>query len=96
MESALERSRWVYLHEPDRFRHAEDIRYADQYRHGRNWSGYQLPPSLPLHTDPVSLNTFKEKMKSLPDQSRPPSGLCARHQSSIEPDPQLADDPTIG
>ncbi len=65
MESALERSRWVYLHEPDRFRHAEDIRYADQYRHGRNWSGYQLPPSLPLHTDPVSLNTFKEKMKSL-------------------------------
>ncbi|CAH0992164.1 hypothetical protein SIN8267_02280 [Sinobacterium norvegicum] len=65
MESALERSRWVYLHEPDRFRHAEDIRYADQYRHGRNWSGYQLPPSLPLHTDQVSLNTFKEKMKSL-------------------------------
>ncbi|TNF18412.1 MAG: hypothetical protein EP325_04785 [Vibrionaceae bacterium] len=65
MPSALERSRWVYLHQPDKFRHAEDIRYADQYRHGRNWSGYQLPPSLPLHTDPVSLDTFKEKMKSL-------------------------------
>jgi hypothetical protein len=65
MPSALERSRWVYLHQPDKFRHAEDIRYADQYRHGRNWSGYQLTPSLPLHTDPVSLDTFKEKMKSL-------------------------------
>ncbi|EKF9276409.1 hypothetical protein O1B68_002150 [Vibrio cholerae] len=65
MPSALERSRWVYLHQPDKFRYAEDIRYADQYRHGRNWSGYQLPPSLPLHTDPVSLDTFKEKMKSL-------------------------------
>lgn len=65
MPSAPERSRWVYLHQPDKFRHAEDIRYADQYRHGRNWSGYQLPPSLPLHTDPVSLDTFKEKMKSL-------------------------------
>lgn len=65
MPSALERSRWVYLHEPEKFRHAEDIRYADQYWHSHNWSGYQLPPSLLLHTDPVSLDTFKEKMRSL-------------------------------
>jgi hypothetical protein len=65
MESALERSRWVYLHEPDRFRHAEDIRYADQYRHGRNWSGYQVDATLPLHTDPVAMETFKAKIKSL-------------------------------
>lgn len=65
MESALERSRWVYLHEPDRFRHAEDIRYADQYRHGRNWSGYQVEAALPLHSDPVSMDTFKAKIKAL-------------------------------
>ena len=39
METALERSHWVYVHKPECFRHAEDIRYAAQYRHGRNWSG---------------------------------------------------------
>jgi hypothetical protein len=65
MPSALERSRWVYVQHPDNFRHAEDIRYADQYRHGRNWSGFQLTPELPLHTDEVSLDAFKDKMKSL-------------------------------
>jgi len=65
LASALERSRWVYLHEPDRFRHAEDIRYADQYRHGRNWSGYQVEAALPLHTDPVTVEMFKAKIKSL-------------------------------
>lgn len=65
MESALERSRWVYLHEKNRFRHAEDIRYADQYRHGRNWSGYQVGATLPLHTDPVTMEAFKTKIKTL-------------------------------
>ncbi len=65
MESALERSRWVYLHEPDNFRHAEDIRYADQYRHGQNWGGYQVGVDQPLHTDLASMNAFKEKIKSL-------------------------------
>ncbi|WP_027853073.1 hypothetical protein [Marinobacterium litorale] len=65
MPSALERSRWVYLHEPDSFRHAEDIRYADQYRHGRNWSGYQVEVGLPLNSDAVSLSAFKEKIRSL-------------------------------
>ena len=65
MPSSLERSRWVYVQHPDNFRHAEDIRYADQYRHGRNWSGFQLSPELPLHTDEVSLDAFKDKIKSL-------------------------------
>ncbi len=65
LDSAVERSRWVYLHEPDNFRHAEDIRYADQYRHGRNWSGYQVEAGISLATDQVSLDTFKAQLKSL-------------------------------
>ncbi len=65
LDSAVERSRWVYLHEPDNFRHAEDIRYADQYRYGRNWSGYQVDAGISLATDQVSLDTFKAQLKSL-------------------------------
>ncbi|OED43321.1 hypothetical protein AB833_04045 [Chromatiales bacterium (ex Bugula neritina AB1)] len=65
MSSAMERSRWIYLHAPDKFRHAEDVRYSDQYRHGRDWSGYQVEASLPLHNDPVSINIFKAKIKAL-------------------------------
>lgn len=65
LTSAWERSRWVYLHEPDHFRHAEDIRYADQYRYGRNWTGYQVAAALPLHSDPISLEAFKTKVRAL-------------------------------
>lgn len=65
LQNGIERSHWVYINEPDSFRHAEDIRYADQYRHGRNWSGYQVEAGISLATDPVSLATFKDKVKAL-------------------------------
>ncbi len=65
LDSAVERSRWVYLHEPDNFRHAEDIRYADQYRHGRDWNSYEIGTKPELHTDPASIASFKEKIRAL-------------------------------
>lgn len=65
LQNGIERSHWAYINEPNAFRHAEDIRYADQYRHGRNWSGYQIDAGISMATDPVSLATFKDKIKSL-------------------------------
>ena len=65
LQNGIERSHWVYVNEAESFRHAEDIRYADQYRHGRNWSGYQVEAGIALATDGVSLTAFKEKIKSL-------------------------------
>jgi hypothetical protein len=65
LQNGIERSHWVYVNEPESFRHAEDIRYADQYRHGRNWSGYQVEAGIALATDRASLTAFKEKIKTL-------------------------------
>lgn len=65
IDSALERSRWVYLHQFEEFRHAEDIRMSDQYRFGRDWSSYQIHESALLHTDGASLDAFKDSMRSL-------------------------------
>ena len=65
LQNGIERSHWAYVNEPQSFRHAEDIRYADQYRHGQNWSGYKVDEGITLATDPVSLATFKDKIKSL-------------------------------
>lgn len=65
LSNGIERSHWVYVNEPESFRHAEDIRYADQYRYGRNWSGYQVDAGISLATDQVSLDTFKAQLKSL-------------------------------
>ena len=30
LQNGIERSHWAYINEPNAFRHAEDIRYADQ------------------------------------------------------------------
>ncbi|ABC32276.1 conserved hypothetical protein [Hahella chejuensis KCTC 2396] len=65
LPSAQDRSLWTYLHESESFRHAEDIRYADQYRHGRNWSGYQVETGLRLRSDEMSLEVFKDRVRSL-------------------------------
>lgn len=65
LSNGIERSHWVYLNDPSSFRHAEDIRYADQYRHGKNWSGYKVDAGIDLATDQVSLATFTAKLKSL-------------------------------
>lgn len=65
LSNGIERSHWVYLNDPDSFRHAEDIRYADQYRHGKNWSGFKVDAGINLATDSASLATFTAKLKSL-------------------------------
>ena len=61
---AADRSVWVFVNHPERFRQAEDIRYADHYRHGSKWSGYQVDAELPLHNDVKSVDAFKTKIKS--------------------------------
>ncbi|MEO5372547.1 MAG: hypothetical protein H7833_20950 [Magnetococcus sp. DMHC-1] len=44
--NAYDRIMWLYLNDPERFRRAEEIRYAEHQRQGRRWSGYVL---LSLH-----------------------------------------------
>lgn len=63
MENGVERSQWVYVNEPEAFRHAEDIRYADQYRHGRNWNGYQFEAGIPMATDERALAAFTDTIR---------------------------------
>jgi hypothetical protein len=41
LEGPNNRSLWVFLNEPDRFRLAEEVRYNDERRRGRSWSGFE-------------------------------------------------------
>lgn len=63
LSSAVDRSRWAYLYEPELFNHAEDIRYTDQYRHSRCWSGYQLTAGLNPTVGTLALASFKDCVK---------------------------------
>jgi hypothetical protein len=53
LEGANNRSLWVFLNENDRFRLAEEVRYNDERRRGRSWSGFGVDPDLTVKKDPV-------------------------------------------
>ena len=53
------RALWMFLNEPVRFRHAEEVRYTDERRRGRSWDGFIGTPNLDLRRDEVALEAFK-------------------------------------
>jgi len=58
LEGANNRSLWVFLNEADRFRLAEEVRYNDERRRTRSWSGFGVDPNLSVKKDPTSRAAF--------------------------------------
>jgi len=57
------RSAWMFVHEPDAFRHAEEARYTDEHRRGRMWDGFVGQPGLPLRQSPEAMERFKAAVR---------------------------------
>jgi hypothetical protein len=57
------RSLWVFLNEPVRFRHAEEVRCTDERRRGRSWDGFIGEPNLDLRRDEASIDAFKTALR---------------------------------
>ena len=62
LESNHDRALFVFLRTPNAFRHAEDIRYADEYRKGRMWDGFLGPTDLPVSRDQQHVADFEKKV----------------------------------
>jgi len=58
-----DRALWMFLNEPVRFRHAEEVRYTDERRRGRSWDGFIGAPNLDLRRDEASLEAFKAALR---------------------------------
>jgi hypothetical protein len=58
LEGANNRSLWVFLNENDQFRLAEEVRYNDERRRGRSWSGFEVEKDLAVRKDPISVAAF--------------------------------------
>jgi len=63
LENGLARALYVFLHDPDAFRRAEEVRYTDSHRRGRMWEGYITKPGLSLEQDARSLENFKNGVR---------------------------------
>lgn len=63
-ENAIARSVWLYLHEPNAFRRAEEIRYADNYRLGRMWDGFEGQTGLSVSDALDHRREFAERVRT--------------------------------
>jgi hypothetical protein len=59
LRNANDRALWMFLNEPDAFRHAEEVRFTDERRRGRMWDGFVCASGLNVHRDGTALNAFK-------------------------------------
>jgi hypothetical protein len=64
IESAHDRALFVFLNDLQAFRQAEDIRYLDEKRRGRMWTGFVLVPDLLIKRDPETLEVFQQTLRN--------------------------------
>lgn len=63
LEGPNNRSLWVFLNEPDQFRKAEEVRYNDERRRGRSWSGFEVEKDCTVRRDPISVAAFTKAIR---------------------------------
>lgn len=63
LEGSNDRSLWVFLNEPDRFRLAEEVRYNDERRRGRSWSGFEVAKDRVVRRDPIAIAAFTKAIR---------------------------------
>ena len=63
LEGANNRSLWVFLKEPDRFRLAEEVRYNDERRRGKSWNGFEVEKGCAVRRDPIAVAAFTKAIR---------------------------------
>ena len=66
IEGAYARAHWLFVHAPDAFRRAEEIRYADENRNAlRLWDGFVGPRHRPLRSDAGTDERFRAQLREI-------------------------------
>ena len=63
LRNASDRALWMFLNEPEAFRHAEEVRFTDDRRRGRMWDGFVCATDLTIHRDGAALDAFKHSVR---------------------------------
>ena len=91
IDSAYQRTHWLYVQSRDAFRQAEEIRYVDENQNAqRLWDGFLGPRMLELKNDPQIVEQFKEALRGLLGAGRVHIEIFGRVRSrSGEPDREI-------
>ncbi len=84
LEGANNRSLWVFLNEPDQFRKAEEVRYNDERRRGRSWSGFEVEKDRVVRRDAVSVADFTKAIRERFDTPHVHVDVFDRHRVILD------------
>lgn len=84
LRNANDRALWMFLNEPDAFRHAEEVRYTDDRRRGRMWDGFVCAPGLNVHRDERALHAFKRSARECFETENVHPDIFDRHRTAYD------------
>lgn len=90
MENGHARALWVFLHDQTTFRHAEEVRFADEKRFGRMWDGFAGQPHLTVARGGAAVEAFRQAVAERFGSANVEVEICDRSRPMLEgPDAAL-------
>lgn len=62
LKNGYARACWAFLNDRETFRRAEEVRFTDEHRRGRMWSGVLTEPGLQLNASNDAIDRFKKSV----------------------------------
>lgn len=84
LEGANNRSLWVFLNENDRFRLAEEVRYNDEQRRKRSWSGFVVDKDCAVRRDSISVAAFTAAIRGYFETPNVHIDIFDRHRVTLD------------
>ncbi len=86
LPNAHARALWMFLNAPDRFRHAEEVRFTEDRRRGRMWAGFVTEAGLTLQRDQNAISAFVSAIKAFSGASHVHVDIFDRVRTTLEGD----------
>nr|WP_221238520.1 hypothetical protein [Roseospira visakhapatnamensis] len=80
------RTLWMFLNAPDRFRHAEEVRFTDDRRRGRMWAGYMTDADCVVQRDATACDAFVAVIKVFSGAAHAHVDIFDRVRTTLEGD----------
>lgn len=84
MDGGHNRSLWALMNEPDNFRLAEEVRYNDEKRRGRMWTGFVVEKSRLVRKDMVSRSALIAEIQKKFSTNRVHVDIFDRHRVTFD------------
>jgi hypothetical protein len=84
LRNANDRSLWMFLEEPEGFRHAEEVRFTDERRRGRMWDGFICAPNLTINRNAGALDAFKQSVRKCFESQNVHTDIFDRHRTTFD------------